>query len=94
MTNLESRPHEEWAAGLFADLLNAGGQVVTKWDRGANPPDFVFLVNGERWAVEVTRSDQRVRTAGGSRSRTDSDTKLMAFGQAIAEKQREQLTRP
>src|SRR5208282_5086707 len=28
------------------------------------------------------------------RSRTDSDMKLMAFGQAIAEKQRKQLTRP
>src|SRR5579863_7827442 len=88
------RPHEAWAAKKLVDLLRARGHRVEKWGRGTDPPDFVFIVNGSRWAVEVTRMDQRVRSATGNRSRSDADTKLMAFGKAIAAKQRHLLKRP
>jgi hypothetical protein len=94
MATSKTRPHEEWVAGLLADFLIRSDQIVEKWERGADPPDFVFLVNGERWAVEVTRADQRVRSAEGGRSRTDADAKLMAFGNGIAAKQHQRLTRP
>lgn len=76
MTMSNARAHEDWAARLLAEFLTAGGQIVKKWERGADPPDFVFFVNDEQWAVEVTRADQRVRSADGGRSRTDADTKL------------------
>lgn len=89
-----ARAHEDWAARLLAEFLTAGGQIVKKWERGADPPEFVFFVNDEQWAVEVTRADQRVRSADGGRSRTDADTKLSAFGKAIAAKYRQRLRRP
>jgi hypothetical protein len=49
-----------------------------------DPPDIVIEINGERWAVEVTGLDQRVRSATGARSRSDIDAKLMAFGRSVA----------
>jgi hypothetical protein len=88
------RPHEAWAAKLFIALLTTRGHVVEGWAQGADPPDLLFLVDGQRWAVEVTRADQRVHSATGHRSRTDTDAKLMAFGKSIAAKLRPSLRRP
>ena len=90
---MRERPNEVAAAALLASWLKGRGYDPVRWERGANPPDFVFTAGTEQWAVEVTRADQRVRSADGGRSRS-ADTKLMAFGEAIAVKQRLRLTRP
>jgi hypothetical protein len=41
------------------------------WRPGADPPDFVFYVDGERWAVEETRLEQYIESdKGAMESRT------------------------
>lgn len=77
------RPEEEGAAERLKDLLRFRGHEKVSWEPGTNPPDLDFRVDGERWAVEVTRIDAQVRDGAGSRSREDADTKLMNFGRDL-----------
>lgn len=80
-----NRRQENRAAQLLAAHLKADGYQPVTCKRGSDPPDFDFEVGNERWAVEVTRSDQRVRRAGKNASRADSDQKLLDFGKRIVD---------
>ena len=79
-----TRRQEERAAQLLGARLKAHGYEPVTWKRSLDPPDFEFEVGKERWAVEVTRSDQRVRRSGENVSRDDRDRKLIDFGNQIA----------
>lgn len=65
------------ARKLQFSLAKAGKHV--EFERGADPPDFVFLVDNERWAVEVTELCQR-DTGGMPRPATrPSGEELLVF---------------
>jgi hypothetical protein len=83
-----NRLQEERAAQFLAARLQADGHQSVTWKRGSDPPDFEFEVGNQRWAVEVTRSDQRVKRAGKNASRADSDQRLLDFGNQIAKAHR------
>jgi len=58
------RDDEIQAARLLDDLLRNNGCGDISWSPGPDPPDFDFLVNGERWAVEVTHLEQQLLVSG------------------------------
>lgn len=88
-----NRRQEDRAAQLLAARLQADGHRPVTWKRASkDPPDFEFEVGNEQWAVEVTRSDQRVRRAGKNASRADSDQRLLNFGNQIANEHRSAIS--
>jgi hypothetical protein len=56
-----------------ADILNAflAGKFSLKvsWKPGENPPDFVFMVDSEQWAVEETQLHQYIQLRNKPESR-------------------------
>jgi hypothetical protein len=58
------RNTEPLAAAALEGLLRRSG-VPSRWEPGADPPDVVFTVAGERWAVEETQLHQYLAADDG-----------------------------
>lgn len=83
------RPEEKRAAdSLKAILLTHGHSevCVVPVSPGNDPPDFYCKVDGERWAVEVTHSNQQVSARSARKARTEIDNALMRFGKSLGKK--------
>ena len=84
MATKRSIPDDEVLAGeLLKEFLITRGHQIVSWDRSDDPPDLVFQIDGQRWAVEVTRVDARVDDRGKNKSRYDVDIKLLKFGMKL-----------
>ncbi|MCH7957662.1 MAG: hypothetical protein IIC54_03145 [Proteobacteria bacterium] len=77
------RREEAQVKNLLENYLRAQGCLDFHCDEGPDPPDLVCAVNGEYWAVEVTRVDQRVDDAGTNKAQMDVDTKLLNFAKKL-----------
>ena len=63
-----NRRREKYCADkLFQFLTEAG--ITCEYSRGPDPPDFIFNVDSDRWAVEHTRLEERVQGAKRAISR-------------------------
>ena len=81
------RSEEARGAELLQALLRNNGYICVEWSPGDDPPDLVFTVDGERWAVEVTRVDQQFPMAGiGRPGRTQSRLNLSQKTEALYKK--------
>lgn len=77
------KPSEEFAAKALSSFLKEIGLEV-KWEEGEDPPDCVFLVGKERWAVEETQLHQYIQLRGDAVSRLAVDRPLEAMCERIA----------
>jgi hypothetical protein len=79
------RGEESQAAERLVDFLRTTGRQQVSWIPGSDPPDLVFTVDCQRWAVEVTRTNQQVRTRtrNFSMSRHGLDETLTKLGCTI-----------
>lgn len=62
------RPDEEFAACALERWLTAAGRSCS-WKPGSDPPDLAFVIDGERWAFEVTGLHQYFVSRRGPTSR-------------------------
>ena len=69
---------EQPAAEALEALLGELGQE-TAWQPGDDPPDLVFRVGSERWAVEVTELHQYFDRGGVEEARIASDKQLIGM---------------
>ena len=63
------RNDEIIAVKSFTEFLKNCG-IPSSWEEGSNPPDAVFKVSSERWAVEVTGLHRYVKWRGSIASET------------------------
>jgi hypothetical protein len=79
------RPTEEKSANALADFLCRVWNV--KWHSVENdPPDFVFEVENERWAVECTELHQYLKKEDGDISRRGVEKPLESMCERIRAK--------
>ena len=77
---------EEYALNLLKEYFTASNAVDVRCELVKNdPPDIVCCKGGEKWAVEVTRVDQREVQNGKEKSRIEIDVPLTKFGKKLGE---------
>lgn len=83
------RHDEEYARRLFEAYLQCR-HVVSSEVCTSDPPDYWFCVDGERYAVEVTRLEQERNAPGGKlHSRIGDNTSLARWAAALEAKSKE-----
>jgi hypothetical protein len=75
---------EEWARKKLTEYLTQKG-VKFSSEEGENPPDFVFVVEGEKWAVEVTELHQYI-DVGREKSTITIEHRLLGLFRKIDRK--------
>lgn len=74
---------ERRAADTLAGFLVNKFKLEVRWESGADPPDFVFTVNSERWAVEETQLHQYIQLRDKPESRQAIEEPLAAMCERI-----------
>jgi len=75
---------EEYALELVEAFLRKAGFAAPSCKLVAgDPPDIICEVAGEKWAIEVTRVNQRLIRNYEEKPRTETDTPLLKFGEYL-----------
>ncbi|MFH1007223.1 MAG: hypothetical protein V1800_06950 [Candidatus Latescibacterota bacterium] len=83
------KPSEREAKALLLELLRSEGRRVEVL-KGNDPPDWLFIVDNMRWAVEVTELHQYVKTAHKEEDELAGiEARLRKFGRKLEEETRE-----
>jgi hypothetical protein len=77
----EMKPSEKWARAKLSDCLTRRG-LKFSCEEGENPPDLVFVVAGEKQAVEVTELHQYI-DAGREESTITIEHRLIGLVKKI-----------
>src|ERR1700730_8758142 len=63
------KENERRAADFLSAFLVGKFNLKVSWKPGENPPDFIFTVNSEQWAVEETQLHQYIQLRNQPESR-------------------------
>ncbi len=77
------KENEKRAAELLNGFLTGKLNLKASWKPGDNPPDFVFTVNSEQWAVEETQLHQYVQLRNKPESRKAIEEPLASMCERI-----------
>lgn len=77
------KENERRAADTLNRFLAEKFKLKVNWDSGENPPDFVFTVNSERWAVEETQLHQYIQLRSKAESRQAIEEPLASMCERI-----------
>jgi hypothetical protein len=77
------KENERRAADILSAFLTGKFNLKVNWEAGDNPPDFVFTVNSEEWAVEETQLHQYIQHRNKPESRQAIEESLASMCERV-----------